>query len=126
MATITPGTHPIDELEVGLLRVATQKPTNLIEQLKRDERGLVRAAQLILPDGNGELLLVIDQFEEIFTLAEDIAEADHFLDLIFSAVTEPHSQIRILITLRADFYDRPLMEADFSTLMQRRTEVVVR
>ena len=47
------------------------------------------------------------------------------MDLIFRAVTDPHSQIRILITLRADFYDRPLMEADFSTLIQRRTEVVV-
>ena len=56
MATITPGTHPLDELEVGLLRVAAQKPANLIDQLKRDERGLVRAAQLILPDGYGELL----------------------------------------------------------------------
>ncbi len=125
MVSITPGSHPLDELEVGLLRVAAQKPSNLMEQLKRDERGLVRAAQLILPEGNGELLLVIDQFEEIFTLAEDKAEADHFMGLIFQAVTDPHSQIRVLITLRADFYDRPLMEADFSTLVQQRTEVVI-
>ena len=125
MVAITPGTHPLDELEVGLLRIAAQKPTNLMEQLKRDERGLVRAGQLILPEGNGELLLVIDQFEEIFTLAEDKTEADHFMGLIFRAVTDPHSQIRVLITLRADFYDRPLMEADFSTLVQQRTEVVI-
>ena len=125
MVSITPGSHPLDELEVGLLRVAAQKPSNLMEQLKRDERGLVRAAQLILPEGNGELLLVIDQFEEIFTLAEDKAEAGHFMGLIFRAVTDPHSQIRVLITLRADFYDRPLMEADFSTLVQQRTEVVI-
>ncbi len=122
---ITPGTHPLDELEVGLLRIATEKPANLMEQLQRDGRGFLRAAQLVLPDGDGELLLVVDQFEEVFTLAEEEAEARHFMDLIFQAVTDPHSQIRVLVTLRADFYDRPLMQADFSTLVQRRTEVVV-
>jgi serine/threonine protein kinase len=42
---ITPGIRPLDELEVGLLRVASEVPADLREQLQRDERGLVRAAQ---------------------------------------------------------------------------------
>jgi len=123
--SMTPGIRPLDELEVGLMRVATEKPAELMQQLQRDGRGLVRAAQLVLDGGNEELLLVVDQFEEIFTLAENKSEAEHFMDLIFQAVTDPHSKVRVLITLRADFYDRPLMEAEFSALLQKRTEVVV-
>ena len=47
---MTPGARPLDELEIGLLRIATAAPANLAEQLRRDEHGLVRAARLALPD----------------------------------------------------------------------------
>ena len=123
-AEMLPGAHPLDELEIALLRVASKQPSNLNEQLRRDERGLVRAAKLILPD-NGELVLLIDQFEEVFMLAEDVTQARHFLDLIYATMTEPRSQVRVIITLRADFYDRPLMYPNFSDLMRQRTEVVI-
>jgi WD40 repeat protein len=94
-------------------------------QLQRDGHGLMRAAQLVLPNEDDQLLVVVDQFEELFTLTVDPAQACHFMDLIFQAVSDPHSQVRVIITLRADFYDRPLMEPDFSALVQKRTEVVV-
>jgi hypothetical protein len=123
MAEMLPGSHPLDELEITLLQIAARQPANLAEQLRRDERGLARAARLVLPE-DGELLLVIDQFEEVFMLAEDSASARHFLDLIYTAVTDPRSQVRVIITLRADFYDRPLMYPDFCEMMRQRTEVV--
>ena len=124
IAEMLPGSHPLDELEVALLRVASKHVPGLAEQLQRDERGLARAAKLILPE-NGELLLVIDQFEEVFMLAEDTTQARHFLDLIYAAVTEPRSPVRVIITLRADFYDRPLVIPYFSDLVSQRTEVIV-
>ena len=40
-----PGPHPLEELEIGLLRIAGQQPGGLMEQLRRDERGLLRAAR---------------------------------------------------------------------------------
>ena len=120
-----PGPHPLEELEIGLLRIAAHRPGGLMEQLRRDERGLVRAARLVLPSDESTLLLIIDQFEEVFTLIEDRAEAKHFLDSLYAAVTVPRSPVRVIITLRADFYDRPLMYPDFSELMRKRTEVVV-
>ena len=67
-----PSAYPLDRLEVALMRVAVRTQPGLMEQLQRDTRGLVRAAELILPD-NSELLLVIDQFEELFTQIEDPA-----------------------------------------------------
>jgi len=119
------GAHPLDELEIGLLRIAVDQPLGLMEQLRRDERGLLRAARLVLPTDRGELLLVIDQFEELFTRAADRAESEHLLRSLVAAVSDPRSRVRVVITLRADFYDRPLMHPDFGSLMRQRTEVVV-
>jgi WD40 repeat protein/DNA-binding SARP family transcriptional activator len=120
-----PGAHPVDELGLGLLRVAVGEPAGLIEQLRGDEQGLLRAAQLVLPGDEGELLLVIDQFEELFTQAADESETEHLLRSLYTAVTDPHSRVRVVVTLRADYYDRPLLHPEFSSLMRQRTEVVV-
>jgi hypothetical protein len=122
IVSMLPGAHPLEELEIGLLRLA-EKPIGLMEQLRRDERGLLRAARLALPE-ESELLLVIDQFEELFTLVADKDETSHFLANLVAAVSDPHSHVRVIITLRADFYDRPLMDPAFSGLMQKYTEVV--
>src|SRR6185369_8137481 len=63
-----PGPHPLEELEAALLRVAVNPPENLLQILTENERGLLRAVRQILPaDEAVELVLVIDQFEEIFT-----------------------------------------------------------
>ncbi len=65
-----------------------------------------------------ELVLVIDQFEEIFTLVEDEAERKQFLNSLVAAVQDPLSRLRVIVTLRADFYDRPLLYPGFGELVQ--------
>jgi hypothetical protein len=50
----------------------------------------------------------VDQFEEVFTLTTDEAERRHFFELLVTAVTEPHGPLFVILTLRADFYDRPM------------------
>lgn len=121
-----PGARPLEELEALLLRLAVNPPETLINQLREDERGLVRAAKRILPDDERvELMLVIDQFEEIFTLVPDEPTRVHFLESLCNAVKDPRSRIRLVITLRADFYDRPLLYPDPGELVRQRTEVVL-
>jgi WD40 repeat protein/serine/threonine protein kinase len=121
-----PGTHPLEELEAALLRVAVNPPGSLIDQLRADERGLNRAVKRILPaDESTELILIIDQFEEVFTLVEDEARRAHFLDSLLAAIREPRSRLRIVITLRADFYDRPLLYPDFGELVRQNMETVM-
>ena len=46
-----PGTHPLEELEAALLRIAVNPPTSLLEQLEKDDRGLVRALKTRLAPG---------------------------------------------------------------------------
>ena len=121
-----PGKHPFEELEASLLRVAVNPPESLLSQLKDGSRGLLRAVHRILPgDESVELVLVIDQFEEIFTLVEEEAERALLLDSIATAVLDERSRLRVIITLRADFTDRPLRYVDFGEMMNRRFEFVL-
>lgn len=125
---MTPGAHPLEELEAALLRVAINPPASLLEQLREDDRGLVRAVKRVLPANtvnDGELVLFIDQFEEIFTRAENESERAHFLKILQVAAHEADSRLRIIVTLRADFYDRPLVYQEFGQLMRQCTEVIL-
>jgi hypothetical protein len=92
IATFIPGPQPLDELATALLRVAVTRPQNMLEQLKEDQYGLLRVIKQILPvDMQTELLLVIDQFEEVFTLVEDEAVRTHFLNRAAVFVSSSHS-----------------------------------
>ncbi|MEO1166415.1 MAG: protein kinase, partial [Chloroflexota bacterium] len=121
-----PGTQPFEELEAALLHVATESVPNLMDTLQSDARGLVRAVKQILPrEGDSELLIVIDQFEEIFTLVEDEEQRQLFLYNLYQAVIDERSRIRLVVTLRADFYDKPLMYGGIGNMIRQRTEVVL-
>ncbi|MBI3242691.1 MAG: protein kinase [Chloroflexi bacterium] len=121
-----PGPHPFEELEAALLRVAVNPPPSLLAQLRDGNRGLLRAVNRILPaDESVELVLVLDQFEEVFTLITDEKERALLLTNLVTAVLDERSRMRLVITLRADFTDRPLRYVDFGELVQRRSEFVM-
>jgi hypothetical protein len=120
-----PGAHPMEELEAALLRIAVNPPHSLLELLQRDEEGLYRTVTSLLPDDETELVLVVDQMEEVFTLVEDESARDHFLRSLVAAVQDPRTRLRLIATLRADFYDRPLSYPGLAELMRRRSETVV-
>ena len=121
-----PGSHPFEELEAALLRIAVNPPESLLGQLREDQRGLLRATHRILPDDpDVELLLVIDQFEEIFTLVQDEDTRAQFLDSLVEAILDERSRLRLVVTMRADFVDRPLQYVDFGELVRQRSEFVL-
>ncbi|WP_052667308.1 BTAD domain-containing putative transcriptional regulator [Nitriliruptor alkaliphilus] len=63
----------------------------------------------------GTTLVVIDQFEELFTLADD-EEAARFLAALTDTLWEGDGGVRVVVTLRGDFYDRPLLHPAFAEL----------
>jgi class 3 adenylate cyclase len=113
-----PGAYPLEELEAALLKATENPPSSLLEQLDDGERGLLRAVKRILPPGDSELLLVLDQLEELFTLVDEEERRTHFLAILERAVNDPHSRLRVVTTLRADFYDRPLLYSGFAELLR--------
>lgn len=68
---------------------------------------------------------MIDQFEELFTLVNDEAVRGHFLESLVTAVLDPRSHLRVVITMRADFMDRPLQYVDFGELLRQRLALVL-
>ncbi|MET9966992.1 hypothetical protein ABZZ80_14015 [Streptomyces sp. NPDC006356] len=56
-------------------------------------------------EGEPESWVVVDQFEEAFTLCRDREERARFIDLLLAA-RDPASRLRVLVTVRADFYAR--------------------
>jgi WD40 repeat protein/DNA-binding SARP family transcriptional activator len=125
VTSLVPGARPFEELEAALLRVAIDPPVGLAEQLQRDERGLLRAVGRILPpDDSTELVLVVDQLEELFTLTGRESERSAFLGALAQATTDRESRLRVILTLRADFYDRPLLDPRFGPLLAERTEAI--
>ena len=112
IAQMVPGASPLSEVRAVL--AATAGGANGLASLLGDDQApdAGRALLPLIPAG-GRVLLVIDQFEELFTLADEVAR-QAFLAAITGAVTAPDTQVTILLTLRADYYDRPLLHPEFA------------
>jgi WD40 repeat protein/DNA-binding SARP family transcriptional activator len=121
---MSPGARPFEELEGALRRIAVNPPGSLPENLETDDRGFLEAVERALPPDGSELLLVIDQFEELFTRVEDEGVRARFMASLVSAAMDPGSRVRIVVTLRGDFYDRPLGYQAFGELLGARTQTV--
>lgn len=105
-----PGAQPFAELEA-----ATDRVLGGGSRIAGGRRGLSESIASALPDGSTRLLLVVDQFEELFTMVDhDVAE--RFLETLVGAARDPDGHLRVVVTLRADFYDRPLASSSFGTI----------
>ncbi|MFJ8026816.1 hypothetical protein [Streptomyces sp. NPDC096311] len=62
--------------------------------------------RLLTPaEGDPESWVVVDQFEEVFTLCRDQWERSRFIDLLLTA-RDQGNRLRVLVAVRADFYAR--------------------
>lgn len=124
IVNMVPRHNPLQQLKTSLLSVAINPADTMTNKLYNDPQGLLEAVNNVLGEQDN-LLLVIDQFEEVFTLVEDENERQQFLDLLYYAVTAEEQRLWVVITLRADFYDKPLLYENFGALIQARTQVVL-
>jgi Novel STAND NTPase 1/TIR domain len=121
---IVPGTHPLEELAATLARQPSLgngvagSVLSLHHALDADSlRTLHLLARQLAGSSTHKVVLFIDQFEEVFTLTASEEERQRFFDLLVTAVTEPHGPLLVLLTLRADFYDRPMQYAKLYRLL---------
>lgn len=112
-----PGSYPFQELEAALLRVAVERPPGLIDDLTGDNRGLLRATKQILPLDDSQLMLIIDQFEELFSAVASEETRRLFLESLLTVARDERSRVKVVVTIRADFFDRPLEYPEFGDLV---------
>ncbi len=108
IVTMVPGDRPTAALRQALSHVATT------DSLVTDEVELIRA---LVRGGAGWLVLIVDQFEECWTIA-DAADRERFLGAL--AVARQHG-VGCVVTVRADLYDRPLQHPLIGELVAQGT-----
>ncbi len=96
----TPGRDPMTDLYFQLIG----DNSHLTAQISlNDFIAYPSAARRLAAANEGELLICIDQFEELFTLVTN-ERRGKFIEAL-SAMTDPaDSRVRIVLTIRADFY----------------------
>ncbi|MFE6665115.1 helix-turn-helix domain-containing protein [Streptomyces sp. NPDC057697] len=95
-------------LRAGLIPALRTEGASLAEirVLTPGEHPLRTRAKALTPrDADGDTVLVVDQFEEVFTLCRDTRERTEFIEALLAA-RRPDSGLRVVIAVRADFYGR--------------------
>jgi WD40 repeat protein/basic membrane lipoprotein Med (substrate-binding protein (PBP1-ABC) superfamily)/DNA-binding SARP family transcriptional activator len=125
---ITPGAHPLETLALSLTQEAESftAATTLIDDLGREARSLHLAARRLTElHAAPRLLLVVDQFEEIFTLCRDESERKAFIDnLLIAVAPERAGPTALVIVLRADFYAHCSDYPDLREALARHQEYI--
>ncbi|ONI75052.1 hypothetical protein ALI144C_40515 [Actinosynnema sp. ALI-1.44] len=99
---VTPGAHPLEECAAHLAALTGESVVSLHTEFTADPENLhLRIRQAT---GESEMLLVVDQFEEVFTLCRDDGERSRFIQALVTAATRETSRTRVVIGVRADFY----------------------
>ncbi len=104
---LTPTARPLESLAMSLTQESSSvaEAASLMDDFARDPRSLHLFARREMKSLNGSwLLLVIDQFEELFSLCRSEQEKTAFIDNLLMAASEANGPIIVAITLRADFY----------------------
>ncbi|WP_026466840.1 helix-turn-helix domain-containing protein [Amycolatopsis alba] len=115
---MTPGSRPLQECAVQFGAALGLAPGGLLAEFTEHPRNLGLAARQLVADREGDVLLVVDQFEEVFTLCQDIEERAAFLTALVTATTEPDSRTRVVLGIRTDFYTHCARHPELVEAMQ--------
>lgn len=104
---LTPSAHPLESLATTLSRDNGSLTTTIefIDALAHEPRSLsVYINREVKTAGSTYLLLIIDQFEELFALCRSEDERSAYINNLITAASADAGKAIVVITLRADFY----------------------
>ena len=126
LGPMMPGKDPMaklaEVLELGLVEDQLRRDSLALQRrLEKDERALARRLRDFKEDKTA-FLLIVDQFEELYTFADD-APRKRFDALLANALEDPECPLFLITTVRADFLDRlehlPRLQAIYNTRCKR-------
>jgi WD40 repeat protein/energy-coupling factor transporter ATP-binding protein EcfA2 len=127
-----PGPHPLETLAARVLPYLNGGADpwtargSLLDALHKDERGLHGVVQVALaaaPDSL-RLLVVVDQFEELFTLCHDENARSRFIANLLYASAIAGGQTVAVITMRADFFGKCAAYPELAARLAERDVLV--
>jgi WD40 repeat protein len=137
---MSPGGSPLRELAIRVATLAGISAPSVEADLRADPTGFsvnVRQALHALsdrlspagrPGGGGRLILVVDQFEELFTQCHDQEERQAFVRALCAAASAPSRSEApsavVVLGLRADFYTECTGHPELVALLEGSQVVV--
>nr|WP_042178533.1 AAA family ATPase [Kibdelosporangium sp. MJ126-NF4]CEL13246.1 High-affnity carbon uptake protein Hat/HatR [Kibdelosporangium sp. MJ126-NF4]CTQ98938.1 High-affnity carbon uptake protein Hat/HatR [Kibdelosporangium sp. MJ126-NF4] len=125
VVVLTPAADPFRECAVALGPLLRIPAGALRADLAGDPDSLGMAIRQATADQRPDcaFVLVIDQFEEIFTLCHDAEIRSRFIASLLAATREPGG-IRVVFAVRADFYGHCARNPDLVTAL-REAQILV-
>ena len=125
-----PGDRPLHNLAVKLAGLQNENQLGRLKDLHKlfieDDNGLRSVADLlVVRRKNCRLVLVVDQFEKLWTqMPGNENERQKFIQSLLIATKSTDSPVTVIITMRADFLDRAADDADLSRQIQEHLVIV--
>ncbi len=118
---LSPGAHPFEECAARLAALGGASAVAVHDDLTGNPRALHLTVLQALANqpAEAELVIVVDQFEEIFTLCADERERADFITALTTAAGAANSRTRVVLGIRADFYAACSQYPDLVEALQR-------
>jgi WD40 repeat protein len=124
---LAPGRAPLAELAAHVAPLAGVDAAALLRSLRADPAGfaLTARAATISPNGPTRLLIVVDQFEQVFTQCADETQRRAFIAALHAAAAERHGDDQVpaalvVLVVRADFEARCAEYEELADAVQDR------
>jgi SpoVK/Ycf46/Vps4 family AAA+-type ATPase len=132
---LSPGMRPIERLAKVLARIEKQDVSaiqyaKVLEARLRsrtheeDADGLRYVAGFLPEIERSPLIIIIDQFEELFDRCKDQHEQQLFIDNLLYAASDQDRQVSIALVMRSDFLDAVSPFQQLSHLMAEQSVIV--
>jgi WD40 repeat protein/DNA-binding SARP family transcriptional activator len=120
VTAMTPGDEPFAQLAAALERVANVALPDIVGELTACPAALDDIVARLVPR-HTPVLIVVDQLEELFTNTVDEAGRQAFVRMLVALTDQPATAVRLVATMRADYFDRPLGYPGFADAVHGRT-----
>jgi len=126
LAPMIPGTRPLEMLAGAIHPLMPGTTRAAIRSLLEESpEALHHLAARLAAQPEQRIVLVVDQCEELFSPAVDEQERQRCVEALVTAATAPDGRLLLLLTLRADFYDRPLRYPALGALLHAHSRVIL-
>ncbi|MGW1198490.1 nSTAND1 domain-containing NTPase [Streptomyces sp. NPDC002536] len=124
---LVPGARPLAALASAVASVVGGSPEPLHRRLAEDPAalGLALGTWLASRPEDERVVLVVDQFEEVFILCEDEGERAAFLGALAGLAHAGTPRIRTVLAVRADFYASCFSHADLVAALRSGVQMPV-
>jgi energy-coupling factor transporter ATP-binding protein EcfA2 len=106
---LRPGEHPLQSLALAFVEPGLSDVDRATQFAKAKDliaTGAVGLECLIAASTATRVVLVVDQFEEVFTLCRDSIEQQQFFECLLGALERTGNKLCLVLVMRADFFGK--------------------